>query len=131
MKKIHLVIGTLTIIIFLLTGQYMHHVYNHLQNMADAPRMMYRATHIYILLSGIINLTLGVYLVLPKQGLKRYIQLLISALILVAPPLLIAGFFYDLKSLESPRAFTRIALYLLFGSGVLLFLLSFFKSDDK
>ena len=64
MKRFHLIFGFVVIIIFLLTGQYMDKFLQHLEGMADGPRMMYRTRHIYILLSGLLNLAIGTYFTL-------------------------------------------------------------------
>ena len=61
MKRFHLIFGGLVILIFILTGQYMDKFLQHLEGMADGPRMMYRTRHIYILLSGLLNLAVGAY----------------------------------------------------------------------
>ncbi|HXD32542.1 MAG TPA: hypothetical protein VN643_15580 [Pyrinomonadaceae bacterium] len=48
MKRFHLIFGLLVLVIFALTGQYMHRYLNHLEGMADGLRMMYRTRHIFI-----------------------------------------------------------------------------------
>ncbi|VAX35757.1 hypothetical protein MNBD_UNCLBAC01-214 [hydrothermal vent metagenome] len=123
MKKIHFIIGVLGLGVFLFTGQYMHHVHNHLQGMEDGPRMLFRASHIYILLSSLVNLSLGVYLVFPDKGIRKYFQLFISLSAIVAPFLIILGFFSEPKLSELARPFTKYGLYFLFGSGLLLIML--------
>ncbi|PYS73641.1 MAG: hypothetical protein DMF69_04235 [Acidobacteria bacterium] len=65
MKRFHLIFGLLLVIAFLLTGQYMDRFLQHLQSMPDGPRMLYRSRHIYILLSGLINLGIGAYFISP------------------------------------------------------------------
>lgn len=62
MKRIHFWVGVVGMLAFVCTGQYMHIFHNHLEGMADAPRMLYRSAHIYLLLSSIINLAAGVYI---------------------------------------------------------------------
>src|ERR1043165_8916326 len=42
MKRFHLIFGLVMLVVFLLTGQYMDRVHEHLRNMADGPRMLYR-----------------------------------------------------------------------------------------
>lgn len=59
MKACHTTVGILGIVVFLGTGAYMR------MNFPDAfqddatMRMMFRSTHVYILLCGLINLVLG------------------------------------------------------------------------
>src|SRR5687768_12391459 len=61
MKRFHLIFGGVVILIFILTGQYMDKFLQHLVGMPDGPRMLYRTRHIYILLSGLLNLGIGTY----------------------------------------------------------------------
>jgi hypothetical protein len=57
MKRVHLICGIAAVFVFLLTGQYMAIYQGHLQGMADLPRMLFRSRHIYILFTGLLNLT--------------------------------------------------------------------------
>jgi hypothetical protein len=104
MRKVHLVFGAVVILIFLLTGQYMDRVHNHLEGMADGPRMLYRTRHIFILLSGLLNLGVGTYLRARRDLQRRVCQWFGSAMIMLASALFVAGFFYEptLSDLETP-----------------------------
>ena len=53
--KIHFIGGIIVIIIFLLSGQYMDHNFNHRHDMELMNRALFRAGHLYILLFGLIN----------------------------------------------------------------------------
>jgi hypothetical protein len=94
-KRFHLIFGLLLVIIFLLTGQYMDRVHNHLQGMSDGPRMLYRSRHIYILLSGLLHLGIGSYFRYRPERVRRILQLLGSFLITAAPIFFIIGFFQE------------------------------------
>jgi uncharacterized membrane protein YfhO len=96
-KRFHLIAGFLLVIVFLLTGQYMDRVHNHLQGMADGPRMLYRSRHIYILLSGLLHLGLGSYFSYKLQTTRRILQLLGSLFITIASALFVVGFFREPK----------------------------------
>ena len=61
MKRFHLFFGLAIIVVFLLTGQYMDRRLDHLMYLADGPRMLFRTRHIYILMAGLLNLSLGSY----------------------------------------------------------------------
>ena len=93
MKRLHLIIGLTVVFIFLLTGQYMEYVHNRL--LPDGTRMLYRSRHIYLLLSGLLNLILGIYFVPPPQGWRRTVQIIGTILIVLSPGLLLAGFFSE------------------------------------
>lgn len=112
----HIVIGSIGIIVFMLTGHYMDSHLNHLQGMSDGPRMLYRSSHIYFLLSCIINLCIA----LSVQKKQSYIRICISLIILIAPILLLIGFFIEPTLSNFDRPYTRPALYALFGAGILL-----------
>lgn len=92
MKRFHLIVGLAVVIIFLLTGQYMEYLHN--RQLPDGQRMLYRSRHIYLLLAGLLNLALGIYLT-PRQGWRRKLQIVGSLLIVFAPVLLLAGFFSE------------------------------------
>jgi hypothetical protein len=93
MKRLHLIIGLTVVVIFLLTGQYMEYVHNRL--LPDGTRMLYRSRHIYLLLSGLLNLILGIYFVQQPRGWRRTVQIIGTILIVLSPGLLLAGFFYE------------------------------------
>ena len=93
MKRLHLILGLSVIVVFLLTGQYMEYVHNRI--LPDGTRMLYRSRHIYLLLSGLLNLILGSYLVPQPRGWRRTIQLVGTILIILSPGLLLAGFFFE------------------------------------
>ena len=103
--------GLVGFLAFLASGQYMDRVYDHLRGMDDTTRLLFRSTHIYLLLASLLNLALGLYLVVPPGGWRRWVQTAGSLLILAAPPLLAAGFLTEpwLEGLDRP--FSRPALY--------------------
>ncbi|HEX8708147.1 MAG TPA: hypothetical protein VF723_07900 [Pyrinomonadaceae bacterium] len=123
MKTAHLIFGGLVIVAFLLTGQYMDKYYQHMEGVADGLRMLYRTRHIFILLAGLLNLGIGAYFTTSTETLQKALQLLGSALVMVASLLFIAAFFYEptLEKLRTPLshwgAYTIVA-------GTLLHLLS-------
>lgn len=116
LRRIHFWVGFLGIIIFLLTGQYMYHVHDHLKGMQNETRMLFRSAHIYFLLSSLINLVLGVYLVPFQQRHRAILQYIASILLLVSPFFLLAGFFTEPHMSDLARPYSRVGLYALFGS---------------
>jgi peptidoglycan/LPS O-acetylase OafA/YrhL len=114
------------VVAFLLTGQYMDRFHNHLEGMADGPRLLYRTRHIFILLAGLLNLGLAAYYVRRVRPWRRLLQLIGTALIAVASLLFVAAFFYEpgLRDLDTPLshwgAYAIVAgtlLHLLSGAG--------------
>ena len=104
MKKVHLIFGTVVVITFLLTGQYMDKHFNHMVGVPDAPRLLYRTRHIFILLAGLLNLGIGAYFTYRKESWRRTIQLVGSLFIFAASFLFVVGFFYEpnLSHLRTP-----------------------------
>jgi O-antigen ligase len=104
MKTTHIIFGFLTFLIFLLTGQYMDHFYQHLRGLEDGPRLLFRTRHIFILLAGLLNLGIGAYFSFRPQLWRRILQLMGSALIMLASVLFIIAFFYEpwLQNLYTP-----------------------------
>jgi hypothetical protein len=103
MKRFHLVFGVVLLVVFLLTGQYMDRFLEHLRNMADGPRMLYRTRHIFILFSGLLHLGIGTYFRY-RLGARRILQIVGTLLLTIAPILFIIGFFYEphLRGLYAP-----------------------------
>jgi hypothetical protein len=111
---------------FLLTGQYMDKYYNHMDGVPDGTRLLYRTRHIFILLAGLVNLGIAAYFIFRPQLGRKILQLLGSALILIASLLFIAAFFYEpgLSNLHTPLSHwgtytitAGIFLHLLSGVG--------------
>ena len=71
--------------------------FNHMVGMPDAPRLLYRTRHIFILLAGLLNLAIGAYFTYRIQLWRRMVQLLGSLLVFIASLLFIIAFFYEPK----------------------------------
>jgi hypothetical protein len=97
MRPLHLIFGVFVLVVFLLTGKYMDVYYNHMVGVSDAPRLLYRTRHIFILLSGLVNLGIGIYLSYRQQLWSKILQWLGSLLIVTASLLFITAFFYEPK----------------------------------
>jgi len=104
MRKIHLIFGVFVVLAFLLTGQYMDKLYNHMVGVPDAQRLLFRTRHIFILLAGLLNLAIGAYFTYRLETWRRTIQLLGSLLIFAASFLFLIAFFYEpnLGDLHTP-----------------------------
>lgn len=110
-RTIHLVVGFFVIAVFLLTGYHMRFHIHHLMEVNDRLRFSLRGNHIYILLLGLLNLSLGAYLKVSQTIWRAYLQLVGSLMILAATGLVIVAFFFENKeALERP--FTLLAIIL-------------------
>lgn len=123
MKRFHLIFGLLLLITFLLTGQYMDRVHQHLQFMPDGPRMLYRTRHIYILLSGLIHLGIGTYFRYRSAPWRRTLQLLGSLFITTASLLFVYAFFYEPRLADLKTPLSSKGMYVIVA-GVLVHLIS-------
>jgi hypothetical protein len=119
LRGVHLVAGLLGLIAFVLTGQYMELTFAHLRGMPDAPRLMYRSAHIYILYVALLNLLLGCYFRPLAGTAAQRMQLIGSLLVLIVPVLLLVSFFAESHNNPLSRPIAVIGIYLsLAGCGL-------------
>lgn len=117
-RTIHLTVGVFVIAVFLLTGYHMRFHLHHLTEVNDRLRFSLRGNHVYILLLGLLNLSLGAYLKVSQTIWRAYLQLVGSLMILTATGLVIVAFFFENK--ESPeRPFTLLTIILALTGTVL------------
>lgn len=113
LQKLHFYGGIIFLILFILSGQYMGAYYNHLQGMEDIQRMIFRAEHIYLLLTSLIHLAIGSYIHLHKQKSLKYLQMFASGLMFLASLLFILSFFKDMPTANIERPLSRAGLYVM------------------
>jgi hypothetical protein len=126
LKKVHLTVGLIALVVFPLTGAYMRF---HLADefaASDRLRFSMRANHIYILLSSLIHISLGSYLRVSAKRRWANLQTAGSLLLFISTTLVIAAFFVEFK-MGIDRPFTLLAMVL--GSGGTL-LHAFIASRD-
>jgi len=114
LNLLHKVVGILTVIAFIGTGQLLGRHYRILYEENLVVRMMFRSNHIYILLAGLINICIGTYLTLSDRKWRRAIQFFGSICLLIAPPILMYTFFSETRVENLERPFTLFAIVLLF-----------------
>ena len=95
MRRIHLIVGLLGVIAFLLTGQFMKHHHPRMEELSADVRMMYVSRHIYLLGTSLVNVVLGLYLEVHPRGWRRVLQHIGSVVILLSPLLLLIAFFAE------------------------------------
>lgn len=123
MKRFHIIFGLIVFVVFLLTGQYMDRYHQHLMNMPDGPRMLYRSRHIFILMSGLLHVGIGSYFKYRLQTWRRVLQIIGSLLITMATVVFTIAFFYEpgLPELQNPLS---LLAAISIAVGVLLHLIS-------
>ncbi len=116
LKRAHLIIGIIGLLIFVLQGQYMARVLV-VPELHDTQRMLYRSGHLYLMLASGINIALGCFM---PTGPASWLQRLCSALLLLAPLLLLGSFFVEVNEQSIDRVMTSLGLYAIFGAVALL-----------
>jgi hypothetical protein len=94
-RRIHLIIGLLGVVIFVLTGQIMARHTPPVRAMEPELRLMYVSRHIYLLAAALVNLMAGLYLQMARGGWQRAVQFGGSVLLLVSPALLTLAFLVE------------------------------------
>jgi len=126
MRRLHFILGWVTVIAFLITGQLMRHHSPPLITMSDSVRLLYRSRHIYILAAGLLHLMLGIYW-RPFDDWRRRVQTTGSVVMVAAVPLLIAAFFVEpAHGVLADTPWSHFGLYALYG-GTMLHALCGFK----
>jgi hypothetical protein len=119
LRLIHLVVGILGFLAFLGSGQYMDLAHDHLRNMPETPRLLFRSSHIYLLMIALLHLCLGAY-VMPVAGrVARYAQAAGSVALIAALGLVLLSFFTESLQSGISRPHATQAIYLALA-GVLL-----------
>jgi hypothetical protein len=112
MARVHHALGLAGLLMFLGTGLYMDVSLDHLQGMADAPRVLYRSGHIYILLCSLMHLLLGAYVTPRESAPGRGAQYVSTAALAAALALFVYGFWIETPQAQIERPMTRAALEL-------------------
>ena len=112
--RVHRIVGVATIVVFLMTGFYLRWGVPAFYGDDAVIHFLFRANHIYILMSGLVNLGIGTYLVLHGTRWRRNVQLAGSCLLLAAPVVLIVAFIYDPRRASPHRYVTVVGVLILF-----------------
>jgi hypothetical protein len=115
-RRAHWIVGTATLVVFLVTGAYMRWIrVPPVPQLDDVTRAVYRSRHLFILLSAVLNLALAL-----APSAKQRTRQIVSGLALVAPVLFLAAFVIEPSQGIHGAPFSHIALYLLFTAAVIL-----------
>ena len=119
MRRLHLAIGALTILGFLITGQVMRHHSPPMDVLDPATRLLFRSRHIYILGSGLVQAMLGLYFK-AGAGWRRVVQTAGSILLFTSPALLILAFFTEpARGFQPDNWASSTGLFVLFGGSMM------------
>ncbi len=83
----------------------------------DGNRMMWRASHLYLMMSAVVNLTAGLYYRPFSSVLAMWMQRLGAVLVIASQPVLLAAFAIEPARFSVDRFYTRVGCdFLLYGS---------------
>lgn len=126
MARLHLIFGLVLFVTFLATGRFMRWDFPDKEAIPPELRMLMRSRHIYILLSSLLHIVLGVYLEMRKDKLQKYAQILASFLLLAGSVLFVVAFVYETYRTRNFSEISRLALYVTLA-GTMLHLLGGFQ----
>jgi len=117
MRKAQFVVGVAMVIAFLGSGAYMHLRLHHLHQTPDAQRMVYRASHINMLLIGALNIASS------RRARSAalaaiLIDRLTAMLAIAAAAFFVAAFVREPLYAHLYRPWTRAAVYCTFAAAI-------------
>ena len=116
----HLAMGVAGLLTFLWTGRFMLRHFPAAYRGHEEIRFLYRANHLYIMFSSLLNLVIGRHVRIEASWRRRRALLVVSSLaILLAVPVLIAAFYLEPPLAGAVRGTTLLGCVLVFGGGVL------------
>jgi hypothetical protein len=119
LKAIHILVGIVGLMAFVLTGQYLAIFLKGMADMPDAPRLLYRTSHLYLMWGSLINLIVGNYFALAATRGARFVQLVSSILLISSPALMLAGFFIESPTGSLDRVLTGWGNYFALAGAIL------------
>ena len=111
MSRVHLIFGLLLFVVFLITGQYMRADFPDKDAIDQTLRVLMRSRHIYILLSSITHIGIGIYVQLRSQVWQRATQIAGSVILTASSVLLVWAFVVETYQLQGFSQFSRNGLY--------------------
>jgi hypothetical protein len=115
----HLIFGIILFVVFLTTGKFMRVDFPDKEIIPQEFRMLMRSRHIYILLSSLIHIVLGVYLQIHAAIWRRALQIFGSLLLIAGSVLFVWAFIYETYTVRHFSEISRFALYVsLWGTAI-------------
>jgi hypothetical protein len=119
LKKIHLITGYVFFGLFLGTGAYMLFNFPDLYKGQEEVRMMYRSTHIYLLLAALLNIQAAGSLPPVNRTVPKLAFSVASILLIISPIILFLAFIYEPPSYLIDRPFSFFGILFLVVSVIL------------
>jgi peptidoglycan/LPS O-acetylase OafA/YrhL len=118
LRLTNLTIGIAVVILFAITGQLMRHYYLN-ETAPDVERLYRRSRHLYILLVGLAQGGIGVYIIAHQNKIANLLQWIATGLMTLGSACLIYAFFYEIPQEIIKTPVSRMAMYILLASAVL------------
>jgi uncharacterized membrane protein len=115
---------------FTITGRYMRSDFPDKDEIDQTLRLLMRSRHIYILLSSLIHISLGVYLQLRSSLPQKIMQITGSIVLVISSLLLFWAFVVETYYLQGYSSYSRDGLYLCLA-GVALHLIGGFNLPNR
>ena len=108
----HLIFGLILFVVFTQTGEYMRADFPDKEAISQDLRTLMRSRHIYILVSALIHMVLGVYMQMRPERWRKVLQIAGSLLLVVASGLLLYAFIVETYQLQAYSDFSRNGIYI-------------------
>lgn len=118
LSRTNLIVGIMVVILFAITGQLMRHYY-HNETAPEVERLFRRSRHLLLLLAGLLQGGIGVYIVAYQHKVLRNLQWVATGLMTLATVLLAIAFFTEIPSEIVKTPISRVSMYLFLGSASL------------
>lgn len=118
LRLTNLSIGIIVVILFAITGQLMRHYY-HNAEAGDVERLYRRSRHLLLLLSGLMQGGIGVYIQAHQHRLSNILQWVATALMTIGSLSLIYAFFCEIPQEIIKTPISSFSMYILLASAVL------------
>jgi len=124
MRRIHLIVGIVAVLAFVLSGQAMRFHHPPTRDLTPEFRLMFVSRHIYMLAGALVNVCLGLYLQLSETRLRRIAQAAGSILVLLSPAFSVLAFLQEPQGGMAGHSWRTPAGLLPLFAGVMLHLIS-------
>jgi hypothetical protein len=124
MNRLHLIVGVVTVVVFLGTGVYLRMGFPHLYAENESIRFLFRANHVYILFSGLLNVVAGLSLPFSEIVWRKKFQQAGSWLLLVSAPVFLVAFVAEPMQASPMRPITVTGAFVALAGVALHFLAS-------
>lgn len=130
MSYLHLIFGIILFVVFTVTGRFMRVDFPDKDLIPQDLRLLMRSRHIYILLSSLIHIVLGVYFQMRPRVWQKSLQIFGSTLIFAGSFLFVWAFVYETYTTKMFSEISRFALYATLG-GTVFHLFGGFRLKSK